>query len=248
MDTPVAFLSCFTMNLPVSHIMRWHQHDDCHELVLILRGELQTRIGEQLLQGSAGSVLFYPQGLVHAPRTGSIEPLQVRILRWRGLEHLIDPIGPAVHFDRDERIFHQTRWILALHPSDNPDEQAVLQSLCHAAVHEWCRLKDPTPSSLVERTRRYVHEHLADPISLDDLAACAGLSKYHYVRTFKKHTGQTPMHLLGRMRLEAARVLIQDSDLTLEAIAYQVGLSSASHLSHLFRRLCGYPPGVLRRR
>jgi transcriptional regulator GlxA family with amidase domain len=55
------------------------------------------------------------------------------------------------------------------------------------------------------------------------------------------------MRLVNQIRIEVAQSLLLQTHLTLDAIAAQVGLADASHLSHLFRRLTGRSPGSLRR-
>jgi transcriptional regulator GlxA family with amidase domain len=55
------------------------------------------------------------------------------------------------------------------------------------------------------------------------------------------------MRLVNQIRIEVAQSLLLQTRLTLDAIAAQVGLADASHLSRLFRRLMGRSPGSLRR-
>jgi AraC family transcriptional regulator len=90
--------------------------------------------------------------------------------------------------------------------------------------------------------------HLAEPITLADTAAAAGLSRFHWVRACKRATGMTPMRLLMRLRCEAAQVLLESSDLPLTDIAAETGFADASHLSHRYRLMMGCAPGALRRR
>ncbi|MFP4382368.1 MAG: helix-turn-helix domain-containing protein, partial [Candidatus Sumerlaeia bacterium] len=85
-----------------------------------------------------------------------------------------------------------------------------------------------------------------EPISVDDMARAAHLSKYHFIRKFREQTGLTPKRFLNEIRLEAAEHLLLQSDMTNETIAQQVGFPDASYFSHVYRRHRGHPPGALR--
>lgn len=143
---------------------------------------------------------------------------------------------------------HQMEWTLDLMPAENEDGRELAGLLTRTALCELRRLQAATPDELALRIRRYVQRHLPDPIRLDDLAREAGMSKHHFARTFKRLTGQTPMRMVNQLRLRAAHDLLLHTDLKLSGIAARIGLVDASHLSHLFRKAMGAPPGALRRR
>jgi AraC-like DNA-binding protein len=226
-------------------IINPHYHD-AQELSLVIHGELRTTLGERLLIGRPGEVLIYPRGMVHRPvSTAGVAP-ELLIMQWIGGEDLCQVREPEVRRDRRGRLRRQLEWILELHPSDQADQRAVVASLAHTVVHELGRLADPGSQDLGERIRRYIRENLSRRVTLDELAAEAGLSKYHFARTFKQATGQTPMQMLGQLRVETARSLIIQTDMPLDAIAGRVGLADASHLWHLFRRQLGRSPGSFR--
>ncbi len=246
-DSPVCFDSCFRFQMEPGWTGRPHHHGDCHEVALPLRGELRTSIGGRTMTAGRGQLMLYPAGMPHAPGTRGAEPLVMVVLRWRGGGSLADLSEPDVRPDRQQRIRRQMGWILDIHPSRHEADRRMCEALAHTVVHELGRLQNPAHGDLAERIRRFIRQHLHQPISLDDLAREARLSKYHFARKFKRITGQTPMSLVNQMRVEAARSLILQTDLTLEAVAAQVGLADASHLSHAFRRLTGRTPGSLRR-
>lgn len=84
-------------------------------------------------------------------------------------------------------------------------------------------------------------------LTLDDLAERAGLSSRTLARRFTEQLGTSPgQWLLGR-RIDAARVLLEQSDLPVEAIATRVGLASAVNLRRHFRARLGTTPGAYRR-
>jgi AraC-like DNA-binding protein len=224
-----------------------HTHGPHHELVLVLAGRMRTRAGDRVLESGPGDLVVYPQQVRHAPASVGKEPLETILFRWQGGESVLELERPCVCADRDGRMRHQLEWILDIYPSRNSSDRCMIQTLAHTAIHELSRLQNPTPCDMAECVRRYIRAHMAEKMSLDDLAEVVGLSKYHFARTFKRVTNQTPMRLLTQMRVEAAQALILQTDLPLEAVARRVGLADASHLSHLFRRVTDRSPGSLRR-
>jgi len=95
----------------------------------------------------------------------------------------------------------------------------------------------------------YIEEHIDASLTVEQMAAAAHLSAYHFARQFKAATGAPPhQYVLGR-RVERARQLLQqDRDLSLAEIAASAGFSDQSQLTHHFKRLTGVTPGQFRTR
>jgi AraC family transcriptional regulator len=94
---------------------------------------------------------------------------------------------------------------------------------------------------------KYVTEHLAAGPSLQQMAAVAGLSPYHFARLFKRATGLTPhQHVISR-RVERAKELLKGGDLPLSKVAARAGFADQSVLRHHFKRLVGVTPGQFRK-
>lgn len=84
-------------------------------------------------------------------------------------------------------------------------------------------------------------------LAVPDMAAIVGLSEGQFVQAFKRTTGATPLQWqLGR-RIERARTLMRESDLSLADIAVQLGFSDQAHLTKVFRQFTGEPPAAWRR-
>lgn len=88
---------------------------------------------------------------------------------------------------------------------------------------------------------------LDEPLSLDHLAAAAGVSRYHFCRVFKAKTGLSPHRYVMAMRIERATRLLTSSCLSLAEIAYTCGFSSQAHMTDLFRKHAGLTPGLVRK-
>lgn len=226
--------------------MAEHVHRDFHELIVIFTGAHETRIRGQTLVARPGEVYFYPSGEPHAERALGSGPFEIAFISWRPMPDIATGDWPLKVFDREGRIACLVRWLLELNASPSGREEALRTELLHGILCEYDRLQGRPEDELILRVQRYIRAHLADPLTLEDLAAVAGLSPFHFSRLWHKTTGEPPMRMLRRMRVEAARALILRTPLPLKAIAIQVGLSDEYHLSRVFKKITGTPPGSLR--
>jgi AraC family transcriptional regulator len=90
--------------------------------------------------------------------------------------------------------------------------------------------------------RDYINEHLAKNLSLEEIAAIAQISQYHFLRLFKQSMGITLHQYILKCRVEKAKYLLQHSQLSVADIAIRVGFCDQSHLTRLFKRIVGVPP------
>ena len=94
------------------------------------------------------------------------------------------------------------------------------------------------PPRTLQRVRQYVDAHLNDKISVQTLADIAGLSMYHFARTFKQSEGLTPHDYLVRRRVMCAQKLLADSDAPLSAVALAAGFLGSEPLCASFSGIC----------
>jgi AraC-like DNA-binding protein len=228
--------------------MAEHCHAAFHELILVLRGTLETDIRGHRYQGQCGDVLYYPQGTAHAEQAVGSEPLETLFLAWRWNDRPASASAswPLIVRDRSSRVLMLMRWMRELYPPLDPEASRQLDLLLDILLYEFERLAQSPERSLAAQVKVYIQQHLADLVTLEQLAAQAGLSKYHFSREFKRATGQTPMTFLRQERVEAARSLLLSTPWTLQAIARQVGFADEYHLSRVFRRVTGVPPSHFR--
>jgi AraC-like DNA-binding protein len=98
------------------------------------------------------------------------------------------------------------------------------------------------PRYKLRRVIAYIDARLGGPISLDDLANVAGVSRFHFHRQFRKSVGMTPREYVLQARIERAKGLLTESDLTVCEVSGAVGFADQSHFSHMFRRLTAMTP------
>ena len=100
----------------------------------------------------------------------------------------------------------------------------------------------------LRRARDHVDRHYQEPLDLEGLAAVAGVSKYHFARSFETTYGETPMRYLTRRRIERAQDLLRAANLTVTEVCMLVGFSSLGSFSTRFAQLVGETPTAYRDR
>lgn len=94
----------------------------------------------------------------------------------------------------------------------------------------------------------YMNYHYPYSVSIDDVAAFAGISRSHLYRIFMSHTGQSPKAYLSALRIRQACTLMKKSDISIAAIANSVGFENSLYFSKVFKKLKGVTPTQYRER
>lgn len=92
----------------------------------------------------------------------------------------------------------------------------------------------------------HIGEHYASDLSLSDLCAVASLSAGHLNHLFRTTIGVAPMEYLRRHRLDRAKLMLEETDLSIADVAEAVGYRDAFHFSRTFRRVEGLAPSRYR--
>jgi AraC-like DNA-binding protein len=103
------------------------------------------------------------------------------------------------------------------------------------------------PEARLRRAMDYIHAHLAEPISVRDIAMAAGVSTGSFSRLFKSAAGVPPRRYLTEARFARAMELMRNSGKNLTQIAAESGFTDQSHMNHIFRRRVGMTPKAFRR-
>lgn len=161
---------------------------------------------------------------------------------------------PAVYF-RDQRLCETLTKLDRAMRTDAPSLALLSESLCDLAIIEFGlryanpigaasrRSTQPLTQREILQVREYIADHLAGTITLSDLSAVAGLSKFHFARAFKTATGLSPYQQVVQMRLAVARRLLSDGSAA-EVVAASTGFTNARQLRRSLRH---YPPAGIDR-
>ena len=100
----------------------------------------------------------------------------------------------------------------------------------------------------LRRARDHIDRNYPEPLDLDGLARVAGVSKYHFARSFEAAYGETPIRYLTRRRIERAQDLLRAANLTVTEVCMAVGFASLGSFSARFSQLVGESPTTYRDR
>jgi AraC family transcriptional regulator len=137
-----------------------------------------------------------------------------------------------------------------------PGERLLTSSLAHEMLshallnqvgqRHKLRLKGGLAPHLRRQLVDYIEHHLAEPVSLGELASICALSEYHFARMFRESFGLPPHQYVLARRLNYARQLLRAGQQPLGGIAMACGFASASHFNNRFRQAMGATPGEYR--
>lgn len=102
-------------------------------------------------------------------------------------------------------------------------------------------------SDRVRRALVHAKENLTNELSVEELAEAANLSPRQFSRLFRQETGQTPAKAVEHLRLEAARVMMEEGRHSMDIVARETGFADRERMRRAFLRAYGQPPQVIRR-
>jgi AraC-like DNA-binding protein len=177
------------------------------------------------LRASSGRPFFFP-----SPRV-PISPA-LRQACWRVLDLILEP-GPdaRTRIDREIEGLISTAIDATLAPVDPESIKRRTQMLDH-------RLRAAVS---------YMREHVADPISVDDVAGKVGLSRAHFYTLFRDQLNTTPQVFWSAVRVEEAVRLLASTSEPMTSVALELGFSTPGNFSRFFREHMGVSPSRFRK-
>jgi len=102
-------------------------------------------------------------------------------------------------------------------------------------------------SDRIQMALSYAKENLNSDLSVESLAEAASISPRHFSRVFREETGQSPAKAIERLRVEAARLMMETTNHPIEIIARETGFGDRERMRQAFLRAFGMPPQAIKR-
>ena len=227
---------------------RWHiepHHHSGFEMVVVTGGCEDVVVSGNRIRAEEGDVLLFKPGVDHEEWSAGHDPLQTYYLSFRWRVNASD--WPLRSVDEDGRLRLLCMWLYAGRDASAPETQAVSEAFFQALVREFVRLQGRREDPLVISMRQFIRQNIGAALTVDMLARHAGISKFHFIRRYRRLTGRTPMEEVRMIRVGHARDLILTSNLPVKAVAPMSGLGDEISLYRVFRRYLNITPGQLRR-
>jgi transcriptional regulator GlxA family with amidase domain len=109
-------------------------------------------------------------------------------------------------------------------------------------------LSRPHSDDRIRQTEEYLQRHYDRDISIDDLAARAGMGPRNFIRRFKAATGRVPGAYIQMLRVAAAKELLEHGAASIQAVASKIGYDDVAFFRSLFKRHTGMTPAEYRHR
>ena len=247
---------------PDDYPAHWHRQ---YEIILPVTESYSALVDSHCHEVLPGEVLVIPSGVVHeifAPPRGMRYIIMVdqEVLdQTEGLSAMQHFFYPCVHLQReaDDGILEKAKEYL----NSAVAEQERLDGLKPAAVCAWMKLflihvarclvqrqevsqgdRRPHMNEALLDIYAYITQHCSERLSLDDMAAYSGYSKYHFARIFKEYTGASFYEFFLRQRMLLCRQLLSEADLSMTEVANRAGFGSIATFNRVFKQFEGVTP------
>jgi len=191
-------------------------------------------------------ILSLPQSLIHtlAEQAGhNSSRIEIRN-RFQTRDPELELIANTIHREID-----------AGRPSGRLYTEGLIVAMTSRLLSQHSSLAPPTRISSatlsghrLKQVLSFIEDQLAEDLSLDQIASVAGLSPSHLKTLFRQAMGVPVHQYVIQRRIEHARLLLTQNNLTMAEIAAATGFSHQSHLARHIRRATGVPPAIIRRR
>ena len=102
--------------------------------------------------------------------------------------------------------------------------------------------KERQADCVVDKAKQYIEDNYGQDISLDEVSRSVDISPYYFSKLFKEGTGQTFIEYLTNLRMQKARRLIEEGELSMKEIGMKVGYADANYFSRTFKKNVGVSP------
>lgn len=208
----------------------------------------------------AGDILFCWHDIPHHYWSDKDDPWTIHWAHCQGREVdvFLDALGlrlksPVLHIGQNVPIvdlFNDMRWT---YREGHGLPQLIFASNCFRQILarlliEQHRAQPVSGANVsLKKVMAYLHQHLQKPLTLEQMAKEACLSREHFVRKFRALTGYTPMSYFIRLKIQKACELLTTSDMTIQAIGHYIAYDDPYYFSRIFKKIMGQSPKAYRR-
>lgn len=239
-----------------------HLHEDRVELNFILSGNGTHVVDGELCNTQAGDVLIHNSGVLHDENLIIDAQINAWCIAVTNLKLPGHPINELVPKNLSPRIPCQNvaEQLAQLYPmihyyAQQKNGYHIANSLAFTIiliVNEIIRTNARAISKennfVVEKVRRYIEEHYAEDLTLNQLAALVNANEYYLSHAFKKITHYSPQQYILRRRIGKAQCLLIYTSLPLTEIAARVGYEDSNYFSRVFKKIIGMSPNLYRKK
>jgi YesN/AraC family two-component response regulator len=246
--------------LPVgnSDISNFHWHEN-PELLFVTEGVLRVNLNGECIFAKNGEIVVVNSGVLHN--------MQAQNTTTKYFCLIIDADFCNLHtFNIEQTVFsnvirhseifnyiYHIKNMLINQPSYYEEDimsdiiKILISLFRNNVVADSQNTKQTKSVNAVKQGIYFIKQHYRDSISVEDISAAAGYSKYYFCHCFKELTGCTPNDYLTKYRLDYATKLLNSTDMTIGNIAAECGFYDISYFTKVFKKHNGISPSEARR-
>jgi AraC family transcriptional regulator len=243
-----------------------HSHSH-YTVTTLIAGRMKIIIGTDIFELTAGQIAFTNAQETHAASGEAFEFISIGIsptfinalVTELGLTRAATEIVFHSSIVADETIIATAQSIAGELAQQEIGHQEMLETLIrqltihllrsHLTVRKSAQMELSRAGLVDRRLRRaieFMHDNFGRELALEEIAAAAYLSEFHFARLFKQIVGSTPHVYLANLRIEKARKLLAETAIPIIEIAAMVGYQSQSHFTKIFKSITGLTPKAYR--
>jgi two-component system response regulator YesN len=203
---------------------------------------------EQITAGNNNYVSAALEELFHAIRQNleTLSQFQIQQIATRILNSVIElliqnKLKPEQVFGEKRSLFVELR-----QRDDLPSISQWMETVCLQASNELALIAAKKTNQKISRILEYIEQHISEDISLNDVADWVGLSPAYVSRTFKESIGQNFVEYLSICRVEQAKQLLKNTQMSIKEIGFNSGFNSMQTFIRTFKKLENCTPSQYR--
>ncbi|NSW56862.1 MAG: helix-turn-helix transcriptional regulator [Armatimonadetes bacterium] len=260
---PIEVTKATSYCVPSALIGPPHAHPGSWQVVYVLCGKGQVRIGDAWYGVRARDLYMIQPGEEHASRDDAgtqpeLWELRFSIGRGARIPFALSTIPAIMRDVRDPALMETLRQLIDEFSAREPGWEWLCSLLVEEFLLRVCRLAGSAGAAAagraqsaheeaIIRVRRYIHFHFHEPLTVQGLAREAGMSPRRFAEIFRAVCGRPPMDYVIDVRLDRAAELLREGRLTVSQVADRTGFATVHYFSRVFRRKRGASPSAYRR-
>ncbi|MFD0714672.1 helix-turn-helix domain-containing protein [Paenibacillus sp. GCM10027626] len=251
----------------------WHYHKEV-EFLLILQGEMEVVVPEERWTVRTGEVALLGSSQLHYTRQLSRElnylVFQVDlsahfdqsvVMYWSLFREQLQPLSSLNYIlqENDDVKRQVAEAIRNIYEEVNRREKGyeisvslLVKTIILQLVRGDCRnvmqYERGEQFQVIEPVLTYVDRHLSEKLTVEEASRLINLSYHHFIRTFKKAVGLSFTEYVNLKRVQKAEQLLLTEKMSVEEIAYAVGIPNRAHFHEMFKRRHGCSPNQFKNR
>lgn len=223
-------------------------HYEQYLFLFVKKGKMEVYYEDQKFIATRNTFIFLDCHGPHLYR--ALEETNFEWFHFKGnaskeyFEFLFQKHGCVFSLENNWKVSNYMNQILSMMEHDHVNEH-LASIIIHQIVYELEKISNKADLSLEETIKHaisYIEGNYSKEITLSDIANHVKLSPFHFSRLFKKQTNSTPHQYLIGYRINNAKKLLYNSNLTINEIAFSCGFNSVSHFVSTFKKHTDFSP------